>query len=129
MEYKLCLVAYSGDKSAGAMGDKNTVYLFDNKHKKYVDDFLKAQLNFDLYTLEKDFPNGDNNFYQKKLDTFHKLQDLGIFIDKWDFRTHWSMEVYDELKELKIFQPYKLEPNGLEVKLKWEKYCDKLYNQ
>tara|TARA_B110000046_G_C12606390_1_gene239003 strand:+ start:74 stop:463 length:390 start_codon:yes stop_codon:yes gene_type:complete len=129
MEYKLCLVAYSGDKSAGAMGDKNTVYLFDNKHKKYVDDFLKAQLNFDLYALDKDFPNGSKKFYKKYLSTFHKLQDLGIFIDKWDFRTHWSMEIYDELKELKMFKPYKLEPNGLEVKLKWEKYCDKLYNK
>ena len=128
MEYKLCLVAYDGDKSAGAMGDKNTVYVFDYKHKKYVDDFLKAQLNFDLYALKKDFPNGSKKFYQKKLDAFHLLKDLGIFIDKWDFRTHWSMQIYEELKDLKRFKPYKLEPNGLKVKLKFEKYYNKIYN-
>ncbi len=45
---KFCLVATSGDMSKHGMGDKNTVYVFKNKHKKYVDRFLKAQLEYHL---------------------------------------------------------------------------------
>jgi len=113
MNYQLCLIAISGDKSAGAMGDKNTVYLFDNKHKKYVDDFLKAQLNWQLHSLSKDFPNRKiRKPYRNYLKTFHKLQDLGILVDKWDFRSSWNLEVYDELKDQSIYKPYQIEKNG-----------------
>ena len=129
MNYKLCLVAVEGDKSAGALGDTNTVYLFDNKNKKYVDEFLKAQLNFELYSLDKDFPNKNKkHIYKKCLTTFHKLQELGILIDKWDFRTRWDIAVYDELADTKRYKPYKLEPNGFKAKKNWENLKERASN-
>ncbi len=111
MAFQLCLVACSGDKAAGGLCDKNTVYLFNNKHKKYVDDFLKAELDFRLYSLDHDFPNGNEKFYNKCSSTFRKLCNLGIFVDKWDFRTQWSMEIYTELPDLKMFKPYEVVNN------------------
>ena len=42
MEGQLCLVSTSGDMAKNGMGNKNTVYLFDRKHRKSVDAFLKA---------------------------------------------------------------------------------------
>ena len=111
MAFKLCLVAYSGDKAAGGLCDKNTGYLFNNKYKKYVDDFLKAQLNFNLYSLDYDFPNGYKKYYNKCERTFFTLRNLGIFIDKWDFRTQWSMQIYTELTELEMFKPYEVVNN------------------
>jgi len=115
MDYNLCLIATHGDMSSGGMGDKNSVYLFDSKYKRSVDAFLKAQLNWELHSLSKGFPNRKNiKPYRKHLKTFHKLKDLGIFNHKWDFRSSWNLEVYDELKDIPRYKPYQIQKNGKE---------------
>lgn len=116
----LCLVAVDGDKSAGALGNTNTVYLFNSKHKKYVDEFLKAQLNFKLSSWEQDFSNlkkylnNDKSEFDEFVSAFYKLQELGIFLDKYDFRTEWDIAVYEELEITGRYQPYSIEPNSFE---------------
>ena len=45
---QLCLVSTSGDMSSRGMGNHNTIYLFPYKYKKQVDDFFKAQCDWDL---------------------------------------------------------------------------------
>tara|TARA_Y100000296_G_scaffold8768_1_gene10314 strand:+ start:169 stop:531 length:363 start_codon:yes stop_codon:yes gene_type:complete len=114
-DYKLCLclIATSGDMSKRGMGNTNSIYLFDNKHKKLVDDFLKAQLNYELNTLEEDFPTkqtDNKKYYDKYADAFYKLQDKNIFTCKYDFRSHWIISVYDK-DELKMYEPYQVEKN------------------
>ena len=49
---QLCLVATKGDMSRNGMSDIGSVILFDNKHKKEVDNFLKLQLKYDLELFE-----------------------------------------------------------------------------
>ncbi len=116
MDYNLCLIATSGDMSSRGMGSTNSVYLFESKYKRSVDAFLKAQLNWELHSLSKGFPNRKNRKpYRNYLKTFHKLKDLGIFTSKFDFRSHWNLEVYDELKDLPIYKPYQIEKNGKEL--------------
>ena len=116
MKYNLCLIATSGDMSARGIGDKNSVYLFDSKHKKSVDAFLKAQLNWELHSLSKNFPNTKNRKpYRKYLDTFIKLKDLGIFTSKYDFRSHWDLEIFEDLKHQSIYKPYQIQKNGKEL--------------
>jgi len=113
MDYNLCLIATSGDMSARGMGDRNSVYLFDNKHKRSVDAFLKAQLNWELHSLNKNFPNRKvRKPYRHYVKTFNKLKQLGIFTCKFDFRSHWNLEVFEELEDQSIYKPYKIQKNG-----------------
>ena len=107
---KLCLVSTGGDMSSRGMSDKNTVYVFPYKYKKQVDDFLKAQCNWNLSTYDDNFgKKGDNSnkYYKKLSETFHVLMDLKIFTSKYDFRTGWTMRFFDEI-ELKNFEPYEV---------------------
>jgi len=107
---KLCLVSTGGDMSSRGMGDKNTVYVFPYKYKKQVDDFLKAQCNYNLSTYNDNFgTKGDNSkkYYKKLSETFHVLMDLKIFTSKYDFRTGWTMRFFDEI-ELEDFKPYEV---------------------
>lgn len=116
MKYDLCLIATHGDMSARGMGDKNSVYLFPRKHKKSVDAFLKAQLNWELHSLNKFFPNKKyRKHYGKYLKCFLKLKDLGIFTSKYDFRSHWDLEIFSELKYQPIYKPFKVQKNGKEA--------------
>jgi len=106
---KLCLVSTSGDMSSrGGMGNRDTVYVFPYKYKKQVDDFLKAQCNYNLSTYNDNFgKKGDNSkkYYKKLSETFDVLMDLKIFTSKYDFRTRWTMRFFDEI-ELQDFKPY-----------------------
>jgi len=107
---KLCLVSTGGDMSSRGMGNKNTVYVFPYKYKKQVDDFLKAQCNYNLSTYNDNFgKKGDNTkkYYKKISETFHVLMDLKIFTSKYDFRTRWTMRFFDEI-ELEDFKPYEV---------------------
>tara|TARA_X000001382_G_C3109659_1_gene159454 strand:- start:147 stop:785 length:639 start_codon:yes stop_codon:yes gene_type:complete len=104
----LCLVSTGGDMSSRGMGDKNTVYVFPYKYKKQVDDFLKAQCNYNLSTYNDNFgKRGDNSkkYYKKLSETFDVLMDLKIFTSKYDFRTTWEMCFLSELEE---FKPYEV---------------------
>ncbi len=104
----LCLVSTGGDMSSRGMGDKNTVYVFPHKYKKQVDDFLKAQCNWNLIIYDDKFGKKGFNtkkYYKKLSETFHVLMDLKIFTSKYDFRTTWEMCF---LSELEAFKPYEV---------------------
>tara|TARA_R110002012_G_scaffold293439_1_gene489129 strand:+ start:262 stop:624 length:363 start_codon:yes stop_codon:yes gene_type:complete len=112
-KYQLCLVSTDGDMSYRGMGTKNSVYLFPYKFKKQVDDFLKAQLNFHIYTYDKIWLKKFFNVktpYKKYHKTFLKLKDLKIFNCKYDFRTSWDMSIYD-IDELDMYKPFKIQKN------------------
>jgi len=106
----LCLVSTGGDMSSRGMGNKNTVYVFPYKYKKQVDDFLKAQCNWNLIIYDDKFRKkgfNSNKYYKKLSDTFDVLYDLKIFTSKYDFRTRWTMRFFDEI-ELKNFKPFEV---------------------
>ena len=105
---KLCLVSTGGDMSSRGMGNKNTVYVFPYKYKKQVDDFLKAQCNWNLIIYDDKFGKkgfNTNKYYKKLSDTFDVLHDLKIFYSKYDFRTTWELCFFSELVE---FEPYEV---------------------
>lgn len=118
-EDNLCLVATSGDMSAGAMGDSNTVYRFDSCHKKEVDNFLRLQLEWNLYiNTTAFFENLQNPHSEEKFDlrkryynAFNQLRDLGIFTCKYDARTDWDLAIY-ESDELERYSPYATSDNS-----------------
>ena len=101
---KFCLVATSGDMSKHGMGDKNTVYVFKNKHKKYVDRFLKAQLEYHLqcYSLQS---GRELKYYLNFNKSFNVLKDIGIFTSKYDARTSWDLSELSEVIEGREYKP------------------------
>ena len=100
---QLCLVSTSGDMSALGMTDTNTVYKFDDCHKKAVDNFLIRQLEWKLYCFSSEFfedlKNPDCRESEETLGEYHnaymKLRDLGIFTCKYDARTSWDLAHFD----------------------------------
>ena len=106
---QLCLVATKGDMSRNGMSDIGSVILFDNKHKKEVDNFLKLQLKYDLELFESSAMHETYEEYSKAMDV---LFDLKIFTHKYHARTSWQMEIYD-LYELRTHEPYKVEKSKL----------------
>tara|TARA_R110000744_G_scaffold33190_7_gene77449 strand:+ start:414 stop:896 length:483 start_codon:yes stop_codon:yes gene_type:complete len=113
MTDQFCLVSTSGDMSARGMTDKNTVYKFDDCHKKSVDDFLRKQLEKTLYSFSsessEDLKNHDYKKWEKVRGEYEngymKLRDLGIFTCKWDGRTRWNLAHFSE-DELEPYEPY-----------------------
>lgn len=104
----LCLVSTSGDMSSRGMGTENTIYLVPYKYKKQVDNFFKAQCNWDLIIYDERFGKKgfDSQKHLRKLnDTFNILKDLKVFTSKYDFRTSWTMRFFDK-DELEQFEPY-----------------------
>jgi len=110
---QLCLVSTSGDMSARGMTDTNTVYKFDDCHKKSVDDFLRKQLEWKLYRFSSEFfedlKNPDCRESEEALGEYYnaymKLKDLGIFTCKYDARTSWDLAHFSE-DELEPYEPY-----------------------
>ena len=110
---QLCLVSTSGDMSSRGMGNHNTIYLFPYKYKKQVDDFFKAQCDWDLIIYDEKFGKkgfSSRKHYKKLSDTFHVLQDLNIFTCKYDFRTRWDMSFFSK-DELGQYEPYVVHDN------------------
>ena len=109
MEGQLCLVSTSGDMAKNGMGNKNTVYLFDRKHRKSVDAFLKAQFKYILFVLNIKWleKKSVKKHLKHYINTFKKLKEIEIFKSKYDFRTAWDISIFDE-DELSIYKPYKI---------------------
>mgnify|MGYP003122457779 CR=1 FL=1 len=107
---KFCLVSVSGDMSKNGMSDKNTVYIFRKEDKKYIDDFLKAQLNFHLHCYS-DHLGKDSKPYKKLNKAFRKLLDIGFFTSKFDFRTEWYLSELSEIKEGSEYKPFVMGDN------------------
>ena len=110
---QLCLVSTSGDMSSRGMGNHNTIYLFPYKYKKQVDDFFKAQCDWDLIIYDEKFGKkgfSSRKHYRKLSDTFHILENLNIFTCKYDFRTSWDMRFFDKI-ELEQSEPYVVHDN------------------
>ena len=81
MQGQLCLVSTSGDMAKNGMGNKNTVYLFNRKHRKSVDAFLKAQFKYSLFTLNIKWleKKSVKKHLKHYLNTFRKLKDSDNF--------------------------------------------------
>ena len=91
----LVLISTGGDMHTGGLCDEPTIIEIDCKNKRSVDTFLKYQNLFHISAYDKSFPNKTNNkLYKKFLKSFLKLQQLGIFSSKWDFRTSWEYQKY-----------------------------------
>ena len=113
-KYQKCLVATSGDMSKNGMGDTNTIYLFKEEHLVDVNEFLRCQLEFNLATFM--YPNDLGNKYcQSKLirhsNAFCRLLKSKVFTCKYDFRTQWNMEMYDEETIIQEYGPSKVNDN------------------
>lgn len=104
-----CLVSTSGDMSKRGIGNKNTVILFDKKHRKIVSDYLRAELEWKLYSYfewEKIGNKNQNKIYYNNLSkSFEKLRDAKIFNHKYDFRTSWDLALWGELDR---YEPYQV---------------------
>tara|TARA_R110002020_G_scaffold138162_5_gene307958 strand:- start:144 stop:488 length:345 start_codon:yes stop_codon:yes gene_type:complete len=107
---KFCLVSVSGDMSKNGMGYKNTVYLFRKEDKKYIDDFLKAQLDYHLHCYSDHLGN-DIRPYKNLNKAFKKLKDIGFFTSKYDFRTQWDLSELSEIQEGREYKPFVMGDN------------------
>ena len=101
------LVAVEGDMSANGMGDKAHVIPFDILLLPQVGRFLKAQLDDELSCYVYYSPNKKLVSRKAKLNKTRKFGDqcrlmknIGIFEDKYDARTTWTlMTSLDGIKE------------------------------
>lgn len=113
-KHQKCLVPTSGDMSKNGMGDKNTIYLFKEEHLADVNEFLRCQLEFNLATFMYPLDLG-NKYCQSKVwkyfDAFDKLLKLKVFTCKYDLRTQWNMEMYDEETIIQEYGPSKVDDN------------------
>ena len=101
------LVAVEGDMSAHGMGDKAHVIPFDILLLPKVSRFLKAQLDDQLACFLYYSPNKQLVSRKAKLNKTRKfwnecslMREIGIFEDKYDSRTTWTlMTCLDGIKE------------------------------
>lgn len=101
---QLCLVAVSGDCSAGAMSKENSVLLFDAKHNNLVKEYLIADLKFWMYSATEgvlcgNVTKGDQTYYHRLVDAETALREVGIFKHKYHTRTSWRLEFLNEVLE------------------------------
>lgn len=108
---QLCLIGMTGDLSRFGGGARTVVYLFPAKYKPEVDEYLRAQLEWSLETLNADWPEGSNGeAFKRHFKAFRKLKSLKIFNDKYDFNTGWEMRYFDE-GELQGLEPFHVSDN------------------
>ena len=105
MKTKLCLIATDGDMSKKGMGTKNTVVPFDSAYLKEVKQFLESMNNF---LSNKEDHKKFRKIYNKSIKSFNKLQDLGIMVCKYDFRSTWQL-CFNEHDELISYGKYQIE--------------------
>ena len=105
----LCLVAIDGDMSRHGMCSKNQVIpiMWDDRH--YVCRFVEAQQKLhNSYKVCSDF---GSSVVQKRGTKFYELfadlRDRGVFTNKWEARTTWSLEYYGD-DELQAFEPWEV---------------------
>jgi len=112
--HQKCLVPTSGDMSKNGMSDTNTIYLFKQEHLVDVNEFLRCQLEFNLATFMYPLDLG-NKYCQSKLlkysNAFDKLLKLKVFTCKYDSRTQWNMEMYNEETIIQEYGPSKVDDN------------------
>ena len=102
-ENRKYLVAVSGDLSEGAMGDKAELIPVNVKDRKIIKQFLMLQYERSIelcyWTPNKKTSKSSINSYHKLLLLFDKLCNIGIFSNKWQFRTKWRLITEYELSE------------------------------
>ncbi len=90
------LLAISGDCSARGMSDKADFIRLSNKHLNLVKEYLRNQLELQLYSMSNDIDEA----FRKLVDEHHylgnKLIDVGVFEHKWHKRTNWVLEEIDD---------------------------------
>tara|TARA_R110002020_G_scaffold448029_1_gene660656 strand:+ start:148 stop:852 length:705 start_codon:yes stop_codon:yes gene_type:complete len=101
--YTYCLVSTGGDMSGYGMGDKHTVIPFKNKCINLVKDYLLKSLQYELRCIDNyDFNNKITmRYFNKMLDSYHRLTLVKIFKTKYDFRTSWQIRHIEELNDEK----------------------------
>ena len=94
---KAYLEATSGDCGPNGMSSKGDKILLDPVHKDIVQEFLEAQAVWmtevcfaDLLNPPKTVGPALDNFYAKA----QKLEDVGIFNNKYQRRTQWKISNY-----------------------------------
>ena len=100
---RIYLVAVSGDLSEGAMGDKAELIPVNKKDRKIIKQYLMAEYEKRIelcYRMSnKKISKSLDNCYDKLLLLFNKLCDIGIFNNKWQFRSEWRLITEYELDE------------------------------
>ena len=94
---KFYIVAISGDVSARGIGDTADAILIDKKDLSLVSDYLVAQTRWSNECLIRKPSKSTGNKYFS-LNT--KLWDAGIFTNKYQSRSKWSLEVECDLELL-----------------------------
>ena len=82
------------------MNDEADVLKFKKEHRQLIEDYLKAQLEWDLSTH---FERWDSDNCKRNLmgvgEAGLALKDAGVFEHKWHLRTSWELRYYDEVIE------------------------------
>ena len=115
-ENRKYLVAVSGDLSEGAMGDKAELIPVNEKDRKIIKQFLMLQCEKSIelcyWIFNKKRSKSLDSCYDKLLLLFDDLCNIGIFSNKWQFRTKWRLITEYELSE------YNAEITELETEIK-----------
>ena len=92
------LEAISGDCASGGLNINGDKILINPIHKKIVINFLKAQSVWLSEVCFTDLSKGLTKTGKIALDDFYnnaqKLEDVGIFNNKWQRRTTWRISTY-----------------------------------
>lgn len=86
------LKAVSGDCAKGGMSKKGDFLKIPKKHFSLVKDYLRNQLERELYTVDQDiYKDAFSKLIKDHNDIGNKLIDLKVFDHKWHKRTFWNL--------------------------------------
>ena len=86
------LKAVSGDCAAGGLSKKGDVLKIPTKHFNLVKQYLRNQLEIDLYCVDQDiYEDAFGELVKEHNDIGNKLIDLKVFDHKWHKRTDWEL--------------------------------------
>ena len=86
------LKAVSGDCAKGGMSNKGDVLSIPKQHFNLVKDYLRNQLEIELYTIDQDiYKKAFGKLVKEHNEIGNKLIDLKVFHHKWHKRTHWEL--------------------------------------
>ncbi len=96
-KYELGLLAISGDCAEGGMSNKADFIKFSDKYINLIKNYLRNQLELELFTLDNDILDKSFSKLVKEHNNLgNKLIDVGVFKHKWHKRTYWSLDEENE---------------------------------
>ena len=98
-DFGYCLVAVSGDCSAGGMSEKSDCIVLNGTHFGLVKDYLKADMQVSFLSAEECSIEEMTPAIRECNRLGNQLIDCGVFAHKWHKRTNWVLaEMLDDGK-------------------------------